>query len=1235
MSQLHDACERGDLKKVTSLLSNEECDVNTLNTDGESPLHISCKYSHFEIVELLQESRKCDLSIQDNKGNTPLHLACKRKSLDIIKFLLDMRCSTNIPNKKGETAQDIPLNEDEDCLLHIACQWGDVGIVRHLITDGRRDPTIRNMHLNTPLHIACYSKAVSIIRFLLKMRCSTNIPNKKGQTAQDIPLNENGDRLLHIACQWADVNTVNYLINDQKCDRNIQNAKFNTPLHIACLWRSLSITRVLLEQKCSINIPNKKGVTAQYIPLNDNGDLLLHIACQWGDVDIVRYLIIDEKCDINLQNAKFNTPLHFACYQKLLDIIKILLEMRCSTRIPNKKGETAQDIPLYGDYLLHIACQWGDMEIVRYLITDEKCNPNVQNSASGNTPLHTAAKYGQNDIIVQLLLSKECNPNFQNKDGDTALHTAAKYGQDDTIVQLLSCKECDITAQNKDGNTPLHIAVRYNITPAISKLLTNKQCNPNVENKDGNTPLHTAARYGQEDTIVQLVSCRTCNPNVQNKDRLTPLLTAIKHNNSSVAAAVLQHRECDPTLCDSHGNTPLHLACISGETQPEMVELAKQLLTSVDPSCVNNAGQTPMELTTSYQLIQAISHFVKCKTKHSVQTYINMFVVGNPETGKSTLVKAICEEASIFRKFVPKKMRRVKNVPLHTAGIIPTTFRSKTFGNTVLYDLAGQVEYYTSHAAVIRSTVISTPPAFIVVVNLSESEEKIIQTLRYWWSFIDNHAVQSSAPPQVILVGSHADVVRSTGKSVKEKVTHISALLKKLPASFHFAGLVTLDTRDPASRELRHFCSLVNQSYTVLRETADVDLRCHVLYAFLLDRFSGKVACTVSDVATCVKENRELLPQSPSNLIPLISTLSDKGLLLLVKGSESHGDCWIILQKQALLRKVIGAIFAPKNFRQYKDLSWSTGVVPFSKLKNEFPDYNPNMVFGFLTHLEFCFKVKDPKTLSLVKDEAANVEDISLNVSEEYYFFPALVSVENPLHVWEENDHMCCKCGWFYQCVRHDQFLTTQFLHVLILRLAFTFALKLDPGDCREDSLSLRRKCSVWKHGIAWLNRAPIETVVEVGLQYQSVIVMMSCPKGREAKCAQLHSEVIQKVLEAKYEHCKAVKMSESFIHPTDVKYPFTDKMEDVKFYSVTEIARGIIYKGDALDRSGLNPIPVQDLLLTDTSRELLRELFSVKHSMDETVRSQVLETLNSESEKYMCVHYAYHVPYKIFFSTV
>ena len=48
------------------------------------------------------------------------------------------------------------------------------------------------------------------------------------------------------------------------------------------------------------------------------------------------------------------------------------------------------------------------------------------------------------------------------------------------------------------------------------------------------------------------------------------------------------------------------------------------------------------------------------------------------------------------------------------------------------------------------------------------------------------------------------------------------------------------------------------------------------------------------------------------------------------------------------------------------------------------------------------------------------------------------------------------------------------------------------------------------------------------------------------------------------------------------------------------------------LDYRGRNPIPMKDLLLfdpySDASTELLSELFSKKHSLDEQIRGKVLQ---------------------------
>ena len=1238
---LHVASQHDNLGSIKALIHRRKCNPNISDEKGNTPLHTACKHDHCSIVEFLVADQmtstiserntqkrghlstvefpaydqRCQLKLnpKNREGDTPLHIACHVKSFSIIRLLLQKKCSTITLNKKRKTADGIPLNEDGDYLLHIACQWGDVAIVRYLITDARCNPNVTNVSNSTPLHTASEHNHLGVVKVLVgRKECDLNIPG------------ENGNTPLHTAAKYGHHTIVEFLVADQRCQLNTQNREGDTPLHIACHMKALSIIRLLLQKKGihSTNIPNKKGETALEIPLNEDGDYLLHIACQWGDVAVVKYLITVERCNPNVTNPSNIAPLHTASKHNHLGVVKVLVGRKeCDLNIPGENGNTP----------LHTAAKHGHYTIVEFLVADQGCQLDIQNS-EGETPLHIVSNHGDLDTIKVLTRREQCNLNIVDKNGNIPLHSACKHGHRSTVEFLVTDQRCQLNTQNREGETPLHIACHMK-TLSIVKLLLEKRCSTNIPNKKGETAqeiplnedgdylLHVACKWGDVDMIRYLINKQMCDANVPNKHDLTPLLATISRGEPSVATALLQHAKCDLSLRDKDGNTALHLACISGQTHPEMIKVAKHLIIYVDPLCVNNAGQTPIEHTTNYELIQSISHFTKCKTKHSVQTYVNLFIVGNPETGKSTLVKAVCKEANTLWKIVPKVFRRVKNVQPHTAGIIPTAFRSKTFGNTVLYDLAGQIEYYTSHAAVIQTTVISTPPAFIIVVNMSESEEKISETLRYWWSFVNNHAARASAPPQVILVGSHADKVKARGGRVQQKMSQVSALLKRLPTSFRFAGQVAIDCRDTASSQLRLFCTLVNNSCAELRQTADVDLRCHVLYAFLLDKFPGNVACTVSDVATIIQESDALLPQNPDRLIPLISTLNDKGLLLLVRDSGSSEDSWVILQKQALLGEINGTIFAPKDFSEHKDLSSSTGVVPSSKLRCKFPHYNPNMIAKFLLHLEFCFKLHDHETLELLKDEVVHEENMPQSRSEEYYFFPALVSVENPLQVWkqEQDDVMICQCAWLYRCVRQDQFLTTQFLHVLILRLAFSFALQFDPGDSHEDSLALHRRCSVWKRGIGWLNRVPIETVVEVGLLNQSVIVMMRCPKGEEAKCAQLRSEIIQKVLQARDEHCKAVRMSESFIHPNDVKYPFIDNAEDFKCYSLTEIARATVKDApNVLDYGGRNPFPMKDVLLfdpyCDTSMELLSELFSEKHSLDEQVRDEVLRKL-SEGE--------------------
>jgi len=306
MSELHKACARGDWKEVTSLLNNEN--INTQNRKGETPLQISSKYNDLDTIKVLISREECNLNTADAEGNTPLHTACKHGHCSTVEFLVaDERCQLNTQNRGGETP------------VYIATKHGNLNTVKVLTS---------------------------------RKECNFSIPDEQGNTA------------LHIACMYDHIDIVQFLVADERCLLNTKNSEMNTPLHIACQIKSLRIIRLLLDRKCHPNIPNKKGETAEEIPLNEDGDHLLHIACRWGDADIVRYLVTDQRCNPNITNTSNCTPLLIASKHAHLDVAKVLVSRKdCDFNIPDGSGNTP----------LHTACKYVHHSTVQSLFADQKC----------------------------------------------------------------------------------------------------------------------------------------------------------------------------------------------------------------------------------------------------------------------------------------------------------------------------------------------------------------------------------------------------------------------------------------------------------------------------------------------------------------------------------------------------------------------------------------------------------------------------------------------------------------------------------------------------------------------------------------------------------------------------------------------------------------------------------------------------------------------------------------------
>ena len=662
--------------------------------------------------------------------------------------------------------------------------------------------------------------------------------------------------------------------------------------------------------------------------------------------------------------------------------------------------------------------------------------------------------------------------------------------------------------------------------------------------------------------------------------------------------------------------------------------ISKLLLeeTTINPTEKNNRGQTPLDLTLHPDVIrELIRHGAsprdvyethgkvlgKHSSKQPLQTPVKLFMVGNPSAGKSTLTKALQSEAFGLKR-ITKWIVKVSGVDEKTAGIVPHEFESKTYGRVTLYDFAGQREFYGCHAALLQNAIQTSTPIFLLVVDLSASNDDIKSNIFYWLSFLENQCTSVSRKPHIVVIGSHADVLKSRDE-VKHKASFITSVLTAPQfASLEFTGFVAMDCQYADSAGMTELHQALKTSCDSLRSQENINFNAHCFLVYLLDKFRNATALTLATIQAQIKEDLDqaetsaddvmsFVPASIHSLCAICYQLNDRGHLLVLMDPTAIEDSWVIINRTVLLAEVNGTIFAPEGFKEYIKLASSTGVVPLSKITEHFPNHDRTMLVGFLSHLEFCHEIADSEILGLINEEQTSTASKATAVQgERYFFFPGLVTLEVPSTVWEPQPQFDYHCGWMLQFSALGQFFYPRFVQVLLLRLAFSFAFSKLPST---DVPSLQRKCAIWKNGIYWGDGNNTEVLVEIAEQNR-VVVLMRC---REVNSEYLHTRslLIQKVLAAAREFCSKVSTVESFINPSDTtQYPLKPTSQ-LALYDMTEVATAVAKGESSIVQDTGETYPLDSLLsfepYADLGEPILRELFQKASPQCKEVLSQTL----------------------------
>ena len=1204
------ACLRDQISTVKFLISKFRCKVDARDVNGRTPLHVASYCGFQEIVKYLINDCGCSPEVRDKALlRTPLHWACAEGHLNIIKYLVnECKCNQEARDKLNFT----PLCIASQYLHSSSGSNINNEVVSYLILEHGCDPEAEALNGDSPMRVFYHYGELSMIKYCIMLK-------------------KHDPRTWK--CRFSPLNT----IEQQGSLHCTQSSTFvmRSPLHLACSEDgSLDVVKYLVEEYGLDPLERIKVIGSD----NTEGVLQLFDLITRDDTVVPAPDDVKTKLDSLTQR----TPLIQACVSDRLDMLQYLIS-KCGSAVSH-----------YYHALMGTACEFGYNEIMEFLL--KYCTPDAEfEDKVGDTLLHYAIA-GENMKgaykIVKLLIASVSNLDKRNYLGDTALHSVCKlHPCRSDIIELLLSSGCNYQISNFAGKTPLWVTqsseifkifMQYSQGDVCERILSGDideeqslellECliqqynwNPNDITKNGDTALHLACKADRLTTIKYLFSVDSFkyDPYAKNKLNQTPIeLTSskeivrelIKRGSNPIDLIinlvldenqVLQLvKEIDKDKLNgttANDNTALHLACLTDRTT-----IVRHLLreSKIDVNAMNVIDISPIQLTKNSEIIiDLIRHGANPTNLYSycrevlgesklLQTTVKVFVLGDSNVGKSTLISSLKKEGwfNFFTNWSSSATTVAEDAePDH--GIITHDFKSKLCGQITLYDFVGKRLFHESQSDLLHETAHS-PRVFIVVINLSSGDEKIISSLQYWLGFLEEiSSSDSEFKNHTIIVGSNMDKCKKD-ETRKAKI-FLQERVNNIISSVDFHDYITLDCRSHSSSDITKLRRCLAKLCTNARNPQSLAFNAHCFQVYIVDRFKEKIAVSVREILNKIKEEDadendplNFLPQSDFQLQKLCVKLHNKSQILYLRDSVTcsevdFNNSWIIIDKATIISQLL------KAFEVFKKLPSNNGILSFSTISEFglFKVYNSDMFIRFLCHLEYCKEILDWDTLQTI----TNSSSVSLT-SERWFFFPILVDNSAPEGVWDDDsDKFSYHCGWILQCTKPEQFFSSKFLQTIILRMMFCNTY-LGPSGASIPTLF---NCSLWKGGIFWSNIIGAETLVEVLPDNKAVMFLMRCRDTNLVKCMEHRSTIIHQIRKCAQEFCGNLKTNEYLISPSStLKYSIhtihgPSDLVDIKTLAFAVANVASLKQSYASSLTGKSTVPIQDLLKLEPYMEL------------------------------------------------